>query len=434
MPDTRVALDAAGILALRNFYPGIPVAPPHRDGKKVVLIGGSGDNVAHMSVPLTVLAEDHELHVFDFKVSDDPKFPVTQTHLMNTEEGRASADDLLTSGDVGKVYLSVPPESHKDLIIKYLGYAARGLISGVVVTKPYVLNRKERVEVAIAHAAALKERSKLTEHAGSLSLGRPGEIGDDSLLWVHEHYQRKEAEQVLYRKLGEVTAVLGHLTDVTINIEETNGVDRPTAFGEGAFGDLGSHAISVALDISNSIDNDTGGRYAISGHSQSTFQRFRYEDAQVGPNTETGFIVHDKRTLTDHDLGDSVSDINYTMTGGKGLVDCKVISLTYKHPDTGEVSMISVDLSKNTLQVPDAVKDLFPKTVYTDNGYGRVMLAGLNGGDPNISFQHPKQAGLVVGLMEDLAKQGQQAELRVHPKGMRLQDLDSYAIAAIRYF
>lgn len=421
-----MALEAADLAAMPPF---VPAVYGESRPSAVVLVGGAGDNVAHMAVPLNELAgQGHNLHVFDFHEPARPNFPVTQTHLTDTEAGQASAAALIESGEVGKVYLSVPPEAHRDEIIKYLGYAARGLIAGVVTTKPVVQNRRERMEVDQAHSVAMGARRLLAERTGNMALAETG----DALLWIHEHYQRKEAERELYRRLGEVTAVLGHLTDVVIDIEEARNVERPRAFGTGALGDLGPHAISIALDVSHAINNATGGRYTLSGRPQSQVQQFRYEDApaELDADVATGFIVHDRRTLTDHERGNSESEVSFTLMGGKGLVDRKLIALTFEHPETGELNVVTADLQTNTVQVPEAVSHLFPRTQFSDNGYGRVMLAGLNGGDPNISFQHWNQAKLVVGIQEDLTALARRSELRPHRRGLSLQELDTYGQAA----
>ena len=124
----------------------------------------------------------------------------------------------------------------------------------------------------------------------------------------------------------------------------------------------------------------------------------------------------DKQRGEDH-------DVSFTWSGGKGLVDKKEAILTFLHPDTGERSMVAVDLRANTLSVPDAVSDLFPETQFDDNGYGYVVEYGLNGGDPRRSFQSLAEAEVVTKWQHVLANQGRHQAPRIHTLGSELREL-----------
>ena len=87
-------------------------------------------------------------------------------------------------------------------------------------------------------------------------------------------------------------------------------------------------------------------------------------------------------------------------------------------------------MRNNTIDCPASAQDLFPETQRTETGYREIMLSGLNGGDPNISFQHRNQAGAVVGNMEDIQRQGRGINLQPYARGTPLQTLDTYQLVA----
>ena len=103
----------------------------------------------------------------------------------------------------------------------------------------------------------------------------------------------------------------------------------------------------------------------------------------------------------------------------------KKARLTFVDPQTGERSTLTVNLQNNTLEdIPESVAHLFPETEFTDNGYGRVIEMGLNGGGPSQSFQ-PFTEAKVVTLWQGLfAHKGNKTPPTVHSVGRSLQELE----------
>lgn len=210
---------------------------------------------------------------------------------------------------------------------------------------------------------------------------------------------------------------------MAIDIQERRTAEeegRVAAFQGGALEDLGPHVISLGLDVQSSIN--TTQRYKIPSRSQTSVERFRYVDSDLPEGVETSFIVRGTTTITDEERGED-HNVTFTWSGGKGLVDKKEAILAFVHPDTGERSLVVVNLRANTLTVPESASDLFPQTQFDDNGYGYVVESGLNGGDPRRSFQSLQEAEIVTKWQHVLARQSRDQPPRVHPLGLELQDV-----------
>lgn len=393
--------------------------PGQRD--TVLIVGAAGANARHMDGAVRRLVAEHPVHGVDLRIPDDPEFPIPREnmHIVGTPEANGDQEvlELIKSGVVRAVYLSLVPSMHVQEIVKYLCHVGEGLIDFLVVPKPAVSNLEERREVEIALREA---RARLRARtAGEAALR-----SERSLLYVHEHYQRKEAWDTLRQHLGEVSKHLGRLESVTIGIEEAataEGEGRVKAFERGAMDDLGPHTMSMALDVAHSLNTDRA--YTVSSRPHATtVQRYRYADSELPEGVETAFTVHGTTTITDHQRDGETHNVDFTMRGGKGLINKKEATLTFIHPDTGKRSIVAVNLRTNELFVPDEVSSLFPPTTFSDNGYGKIVLDGLNGGDPDISFQHWSQARVVTKWGVDLAELGQ-GQLVIHERGLSLDEL-----------
>lgn len=383
--------------------------------RDTVVIVGAGQNTAHMGDSIGRLAAEHPVHVFEV---GEPLIPVSpdKLHMTNTEEGRNSAQRLLGSGAVHATYLSVIPALHERMLSEHLEYAGEGKIDFVVLPKPFAQNVREMIAMRALVRAAEAHRKELD----------PGyDPASDPLVYIHEHYKEKGAWHVLREQLNQVTERLGRLESVTVDIQEARTAEqegRVAAFQGGALEDLGPHVISLGLDVQSSIN--TTDRYAIPNRSKTSVERFRYADSDLPEGVETSFIVRGQTTIVDKQRGED-HEVSFTWSGGKGLVDKKEAILTFVHPDTGERSMVVVDLRANTLNVPEAVSDLFPETQFDDNGYGYVVEYGLNGGDPRRSFQSLAEAEIVTKWQQVLANQGRHQEPRIHTLGSELRELVS---------
>lgn len=382
----------------------------HEVRRDTVVIVGAGQNTLHMGESIARLSEEHPVHVVDIK---EPLIPVDpdRLHLVNTQEGRESLDRLMGSGAVRAVYGSVVPKLHESFLVEQLGNVGNGDVDFVVIAKPAVQTLEELWVVDAAMKAAQEKLSQQSdiEH----------DVGKSPVLYVHEHYKEKGAWHVLRERLGEVSDRLGRLQTATVNIQEARTVEeegRVAAFAGGALEDLGPHVISLGLDVQSSI-NATG-RYSIPNRSKTSVERFRYEDSDLPEGVETSFIVNGSTQIIDNDTG-ATNNLQFIWRGGKGLVDKKKATLEFIHPQTGERSIITADLRANTLDVPESVKDLFPETEFEDNGYGYVVEVGLNGGDPDRSFQSWEEARVVTKWGYHLARQGQ-GNMTFHPKGISL--------------
>lgn len=383
--------------------------------RDTVVVVGAGQNTAHMGDSIARLSQEHPLHVFEvsqplIEVSPD------NLHMTNTEAGYQSAEALLGSRAVHAVYLSVIPLLHKPLLDKYLGHAGEDEIDFIVLPKPFAQNVQELRDMRSMLKDAIARRQQIDPSYNP-------EI--KPMLFIHEHYKEKGAWHELRERLNQVTAQLGRLESVDIDIQEARTAEdegRVAAFQGGALEDLGPHVISLGLDVQSSIN--TTDRYAIPNRSTTSIERFRYEDSDLPEGVETSFIVHGQTTLVDKERRE-VHDVAFTWRGGKGLVNKKDATLTFIHPDTGERSVIVVDLRANTLAVPEGVRDLFPVTEFDDNGYGYSVESGLNGGDPHQSFQHIDEAAIVTKWQQALSNQGRKQTPKIHRRGSELRQLAS---------
>jgi len=381
--------------------------------RKAALVVGAGANTAHMEKPLRGVAQRLDLHVFEVA---PPQIEVNpdRLHMTNTDEGQRSAAELLGSKTVGTVLLSLVPELHERKIVEFLRYAGDGLVHDIVVPKPLVQTIEELRTVRYALKDAIARRRQIDPSY---------DPNKDPMLRVQEHYRDKEA-WVVYRLLHEqVMARLGRLESASIDIQEMRTAEdegRVVAFRGGALEDLGPHVISLGLDTQ--IATNATRHYTIADHSETSIERFRYEDSELPEGVETGFIIHGKTILKDNER-DEAHDLNFTWRGGKGLVDKKEVRLTFVDPDTDVRSTVVIDLKTNTIIVPEAIQDLFPVTQFEDNGYGHCVEVGMIGDDPLRSFQPFEMASIVTMWQQTLRKQGQTSAPFTHQRGSDLQQL-----------
>ena len=381
--------------------------------RDTVVIVGAGQNTAHMGDSIERLSQEHPVHVFEV---NEPLIEVTPDHLhmTNTERGRDSAARLIGSGAVHAVYLSVIPKLHAPLLEEYLAHAGEGHIDFAVLPKPFAQNVIELREMRAMLAAATARRKQIDPSYNPET---------NPMLFIHEHYKEKGAWHELRERLNQVTKRLGRLESVDIDIQEARTAEeegRVAAFQGGALEDLGPHVISLGLDVQSSIN--TTDRYAIPDRSTTSVERFRYEDSDLPEGVETSFIVRGQTTIIDRTRNEQ-HGVDFTWRGGKGLVNKKDATLTFIQPDTGERSVIVVDLRANTLAVPEAVRELFPITEFDDNGYGYSVESGLNGGDPHRSFQHIAEAEIVTKWQQALRNQGSKHAPQLHRRGSELRQL-----------
>lgn len=384
--------------------------------RHAVVIRGGGQNTKHFGPALARLNEQHPVHVVEVA---QPHIPVApdRLHLIHTPKGAESIEQLFGGGTVRAVYNSLVPHLHEQTLIEDLERVGRGQVDFVVVAKPAVRNLQEMRAVDLAKAAA-EEQLRLLR-------GAEPDLAAD-ILYVHEHYIEKGAWHELREKLGVVTERLGRLSNVIIDIEEAQTIEsegRKEAFAGGALEDLGPHVISLGLNIQSSINSTD--RYSIPNRSTTTVDRFRYHESELPSEVETGFVIRGETHIIDGENDDAVHDLGFIWRGGKGLVDKKEVLLEFVHPDTGESSVITVDLKTNTLLLPESVQDLFPITQFDDNGYGYVVESGLNGGGPERSFQSWDEARIVTKWSHQLASK--KSTIVPHAQGTSLHELTSVA-------
>jgi hypothetical protein len=361
---------------------------------EVALILGAGANTEHFGKALAGVREDGcEVHVTDIRPVDSGKVPHDELYLVNELEGRQRLRRTIESGVVKIVYISLVPGMHMGALEEYLRYAGEGLIQTVVVTKP-----------AVEDITQMKAVDRMYESAKKARRDCFGEGTDEDFLYVHEHYVVKGAWTALRGQLGEVADTLGRLNGVSIDIQEARTVEeegRALACAGGAFEDLGPHVTSLGLNIQDAVN--TSNRYTISDRSRFSMERYRYDDSQLPAGVDTGFTVCCDAKITDEANG-AEHDVPFVLRGGKGLADKKAVVLEFVHPDTQEVACITVDLQRNTLDVPEAVAHLFPQTQFTDNGYGDVVRVGLSGDNPGERFQEWREARTVTKLLHHIAR------------------------------
>jgi hypothetical protein len=391
----------------------------------ILLVGSNGDNAAHLATAFGNLrGEDgrprHEVHAVDIKPESEAKVPYDYFYQVAPNgseelEGDERLEELIHSGKIHAVYLSLVPKLHLSEITKYLDYVKEGLIDFVVVPKPAVSSTDEMRQVD-TKIKDIKEHRRRT-----IPDYDPDE---DEFLFVHEHYVEKGPWDALSRELTEVTHRLGRLRNVVFNISESRTVEeenRIPAFTGGAFEDFFPHVASLGLGVQLAI-NETD-RFYIPDHDPDQkieVETARYElDGDAGltengeklpPGVDTGFKIAIKTKIYDKVDG-TEHDLKIKWVAGKGLNEHRKEALLEFEGigSDGEPvrSIVKVDFLNNTLTVPKSVADLFPgaepddgtgKYVaqYEDNGYKHSVECGLNGRDPRDYFQSWKQARIIT--------------------------------------
>lgn len=365
-----------------------------------VIFFGAGDNFRNMYGAAMHLSEEHPVFLVEY--DQEPAFPVPreQKFLVANPKEDTALHDLLDSGRINIGYVGLPPGMHEKVTAEHLARIGEGSMRYLVVTKPVVpdVQALKRLDAAVAEAYA--RRSETRPEA------------TDPIIYVHEHYIEKGAWRALREQLPAVADRLGRLRKFTANIEESQAIEDEArgldAFGDGALGDFGPHAISLALNAKDAINKSE--RYTITDYSSTETRRFRYTDTQLAEDAPTGFIVKGNASIVDKATAET-HDMEFVWRAGKGLgeTDNKYVTLEFENPDTGAVSTIHVDLKHNSLQfsdeVPDDVRALFTQFDASENGYGHIVEQGLNGGHPINSFQPWEQARVVTKWMSVLEKQ-----------------------------
>lgn len=387
-----------------------------------VIFFGAGDNFDNMREAAMRLSAEHPVFLVEWNQEPDFPVPREQKFLVSNPEEDHALHELLDSGAVSIGYVGLPPSMHERVLIEHLGRIGEGAMKYIVATKPVVPDVKslKRLDAAVVEAYA---RRRIT---------RPD--ADDPIIYVHEHYIEKGAWRALREQLPAVSDRLGRLRSFTVNIEESQTIESEhrglDAFGDGALGDFAPHAISLALNAKEAINQSE--RYTITDWSSTETRTFRYADTQLSEEVPTGFIVKGKAAIIDHH-DDSENGIDFTWRAGKGLgtEDQKYATLEFEYPDTGEISTIHVDLRRNTLLVPDAVRDLFVDTAFTENGYGPIVEQGLNGGHPRNSFQPWEQARTVTKWMSLLERDAAGVSAYIYDRmhNFTLRDLEQAAFS-----
>jgi len=407
-----------------NYLDTHPLDPTAQNAIAFIGVGANTRHLAEAGALPHLMAE-RPVYFFQH---GEPQLDIPKGQLIRTDtaSGRAEAEELRRSGALHAEYVSTPPETHLRIIQDELALAGEGLLNRLVVAKPVVANEQQIEEADIALWEA--EWSRMRR---GIPMPRVGDQ-EKSFLYVHEHYQRKEAWSEFQRRLGDVIGILGRPTSVLVDIEEPKTLEeehRERAFGDGALPDIGTHATSLYLDVANAIDSSR--RYMASNLITSQVRRFRYEPTVLQDDVETGFIVHGTSQVYDR-VEHEEHVVDFTLMGGKGLSNRKEATVSFVHPDTGDESAITVDLKRNVICLPDdapaELKALFPKTEFSDNGYGRVVLAGLNGGDPDVSFQHWFQAKVVTKWVAELTRQARKNDMVRHDIGTSLSEMDGVAV------
>lgn len=388
----------------------------------VIFFGAGGDNFRNMGEAARRLSAQHPVYLVEYDREPDFPVPREQKFLVANHEEDDALHDLLDSGRINIGYVSLPPRMHERVTIEHLQRIGEGLMRYIVVTKPVVpdVQSLKRLDAAVVDAYARR------------SVTRPE--ATDPLIYVHEHYIEKGAWRALREQLPAVADRLGRLRTFTANIEESQTIESEPrgldAFGDGALGDFGPHAISLALDAKAAINKSS--RFTITDRSETEARTFRYADTQLDDEVPTGFIVKGNAFIVDNHTG-SEHPLDFTWRAGKGLgaEDNKYVTLEFEHPDTGVVSTIHVDLKHNSLQfsdeVPDDVRGLFTQFDATENGYGTVVEQGLNGGHPINSFQPWETARVVTKWMSVLEKQAAHVQSYVYERrhNFTLADLEA---------
>ena len=388
---------------------------PRRD--TIVIVGANGANARHMDRSIGVLAKKHPVYGFEHVLPTDEAFPLAPENvfLTNTPEGTRRAEELMESGDVHAVYLSVVPKLHEKMILTYLDYVRRDKLDMIVVPKPTVPDMKSRREINIA----LRETRRVVRER-MLSRGAAEEEITtylDSIVVGHEHYPKKDGFKAVHEALAqeEVIDKLGRLERVEITITEARTAEdegRLDAFADGARQDFFPHLASVGFDALDAINRT--GKFTIARPDMPTdVRRYRYQGSQLSEGVETAFTARGTTEIADHARDDATSQLEYVLRCGKGLQDEKLARFVFVDPDTEERRVLEVNFQANTITAPENVRHYFPSDeAFDDNGYGAVVsdgLTGLNGGPKN-SFQHWSQGNIVVWAMNELANRARLAE------------------------
>jgi hypothetical protein len=304
---------------------------------------------------------------------------------------------------------------------RHLRRVARGVLGFVVVAKPAVQTIEEmRAIDTILEEVQTERRALFGDEADALP----------APLWVHEHYDVKDAWEAVRDQLPQMMDVLGRLEKASVTIQEARTVEsegREKAFEGGALEDLGPHVISIGLGVEKAFSRNE--RYSSSNKSSLSLERYRYEDSVLPDGVETGFIIKGSTTIVDHMADDASYELPFVWQGGKGLEDKKTIEFSFVHPDTGERSTVVVDLQRNTIEAPEAVAHLFPQTEFTDNGYGEVVERGLNGEDPAGSFQDWETARKVIKIGAFARRLSGEAPIFYTRNGQSLDNLSAASTA-----
>lgn len=392
----------------------------------VIFFGAGGDNFRNMATAVRNLSAQHPVYLVEYDREPDFPVPRDQKFLVANHEEDEALHELLDSGKINIGYVSLPPRMHERVTIEHLQRIGEGLMRYIVVTKPVVpdVQSLKRLDAAVVEAYARRRET------------RPD--ATDPIIYVHEHYMEKGAWRSLREHLPAVADRLGRLRKFTANIEEAQTIESEPrgldAFGDGALGDFGPHAISLALNAKDAINKSE--RYTITDYSSTETRQFRYADTQLAEDAPTGFIVKGNASIVDKATAET-HDMEFVWRAGKGLgeTDNKYVTLEFENPDTGAVSTIHVDLKHNSLQfsdeVPDDVRALFTQFDASENGYGQIVEQGLNGGHPINSFQPWEQARVVTKWMSVLEKQAAGAPFYVYDRrhNFRLEDLEDSAFS-----
>jgi hypothetical protein len=387
---------------------------PLNPGRRTLIVGG-GYNSLHMY-------ENGGLDHVDYDVADiaEPRLPVAEDrlHIVDTPEGQAELIKLVEAGTFRSVYGSVIPALHMEFIETYLEQVAAGNVEFVVVSKPAV----ETLEEMIAVDMILKNAVEAVQER----LGNDYDAAKNPLLLIHGHYSVKGAWRAFENQLPGLIEQLGRPVSMAINIQEAKtDDDRVGALSGGIIRDLGTHASTLAQAAFERI-NETG-RYRISNSGDTEIRRFRHEDSKITDETvETGFIVKRRSTLTSHEEGDEATTHSFDIYAGaaKGTHNRKDVIFTFEK--NGVQTEVTMNLSTNTLDVPDSAAYLFPVTQYDDNGYGHIVEEGFNGDTPSKSFQSWEKNRNIIKWVAFLGRLGLEHTPMpyIHAKGVPLEEFE----------
>jgi hypothetical protein len=304
----------------------------------------------------------------------------------------------------------VPPSAHTEVADEYLGYVRDGLVDKYIVPKP----------IAQSVFEVLRLRRAIQETAVALGVSPE----DPDFFLLHEHYKNKPPHQVICDLMPELSRPLGRLRNMTVSIQEETTVEgegRLAAVRGGAIEDLFPHAATIATEVMRSIN--AGGHYYIEPRAQTTTDRFRYEPSQLAPYVETSFAVRGTTTMKDLERNEEHA-LEFTLTGGKGLINKKAIRYEFVDPDTGAVSVITANLSRNAAQplmVPDSVADLFEGRTFVDDGYHEAVVRGFTG-NAREYFQSLPHATEVAIWQQAVQQQAGRVPMTVHVPGKALDE------------